>query len=80
MSEKVLSFVLNEGVGKSYRDYINGLRVDAAKAMLVDPAHRDRSVLVVGMDSGFSSKATFNRIFKQFTDITPTDYRKRRGI
>jgi AraC-like DNA-binding protein len=27
---------------------------------------------------GFRSKATFNRIFKQHTGVTPTQYRARR--
>lgn len=80
MPEKVLSFVLNEGVGSSYRDYINGLRVEEAKAQLADPSRAERSVLVIATDSGFGSKATFNRIFKQFTGRTPTEYRKNQGV
>lgn len=80
MPEKILSFVLNEGVGSSYRDYINGLRVDEAKSQLADPSRADRSVLAIATDSGFSSKATFNRIFKRFTGCTPTEYRRSQGV
>lgn len=80
MPEKILSFVLNEGIGSGYRDYINGLRVDEAKAQLADPGRADRSVLVIATDSGFNSKATFNRIFKRFTGRTPTEYRKNQGV
>ena len=30
------------------------------------------------MDAGFNSKASFNRVFKQFTQLTPSEYWQKR--
>ena len=76
-SEKVLSFVLNHGLGTSYGDYINERRVADAQRRLADPAYAHLSVLAVGLDAGFASKSTFNRVFKERAGETPSAYRAR---
>lgn len=76
MTDKVLSYVLNEGLGVSYVDYVNGLRVEEAKRQLADPTTAHLTVLGIGLNAGFSSKATFNRVFKRSTGTTPSEYRK----
>ena len=76
VTDKVLSYVLNEGLSVSYVDFVNGLRVEEAKRQLADPATAHLTVLAIGLNSGFSSKATFNRVFKQSTGTTPTEYRR----
>lgn len=51
---------------------INAFRVDHAKMLL---AKRNTDVLELGFESGFNSKASFNRAFKLHTGISPTQYR-----
>ena len=75
MSDKVLSYVLNEGLGTTYAAFVNGLRVADARRALADPALAHRTVLSLGLDAGFSSKATFNRAFKAATGRTPSEVR-----
>ncbi|MEL6615285.1 MAG: helix-turn-helix transcriptional regulator, partial [Bacteroidota bacterium] len=77
VTNRTASHVLTSGLGGSFYDVINGYRVEEAKARLADPAHAHLTVLAVGMDSGFSSKATFNRVFKKATGETPSAYRSR---
>ncbi len=77
VTEKVLSYLLNETLGTTYTDYVNGLRVAEARARLADPAHAHLTVLGVGLDAGFASKSTFNRVFKEQTGETPSAYRQR---
>ena len=77
VTEKVLSFVLNHGLGTSYGDYINERRVADAQRRLADPAYAHLSVLAVGLDAGFASKSTFNRVFKERAGETPSAYRAR---
>lgn len=76
MSDKVLSYVLNEGLGTPYATFVNGLRVEAARRALSDPAFDHLSVLGVGLDAGFSSKATFYRAFRSATGQTPAEARR----
>ena len=77
MTDKVLSYLFNETLGTSYTEFVNGLRVDEAKARLADPANAPLTVLAVGLDAGFASKSTFNRVFKEATGETPSAFRQR---
>ena len=52
-------------------------RVAEARARLADPAHAHLTVLGVGLDAGFASKSTFNRVVKEQTGETPSAYRQR---
>lgn len=70
-----LSEVLNAGLGLSFFDFVNQYRVNAAKRMLSDPAFDGQKILAVGFDAGFANKATFYRVFKNFTGMTPSEYR-----
>lgn len=76
LSTKALSLVINETQRKSYNDYVNQYRIDFVKTQLADPNQKDMSVLDIAFDAGFNSKATFNRVFKQATQTTPSEYRK----
>jgi len=35
------------------------------------------SIMGIALDSGFNSKTNFNRIFKEFTGKSPSDFSKR---
>ncbi len=72
-NETYVSRTINQGLGMSFNHYINQLRVNHAKKMLAQP---HQSILNVALDSGFNSKATFNRVFKQHAGLTPSQYRK----
>jgi AraC-like DNA-binding protein len=71
-----LSQVLNDQLNKSYYDYINQLRIEAAKNLLVDPQHQQYKIASIAYEAGFNSLSTFNEVFKKFTGVTPSDYRK----
>lgn len=53
-------------------DYLINRRLMEAEKLLIQP---DLSIMQVAMKSGFSSLATFNRIFKTKKRCTPTEYR-----
>lgn len=71
-NESYVSRALNRQTEQSFNRIVNGLRVDQAKTQLKET--RD-SVLSVAMDSGFNSKATFNRVFREYVSQTPTQFR-----
>jgi AraC-like DNA-binding protein len=70
-----LSEVINGRLGTSFHDFVNGYRVEEAKRRLRDPKLAHQTVLAVALESGFRSKSTFNKIFRRFTGVTPSQYR-----
>ena len=71
-----LSEIINAGFQKNFNDYINEQRVDAVKEMLKSGKHKDLSLLGIAYDCGFNSKATFNRVFKKWSGLSPSQYLK----
>lgn len=72
-----ISQALNQGLGKNFFEFVNGFRVAAAEACLMDAADR-RTILEVALACGFGSKSTFNAVFKRMTGYTPSEVRRTR--
>ena len=72
--EHQLSRIINTGFGQSFTDLINHHRVEEAKQLLSDT---EQPVSQIAFDVGFNSLASFNRVFKTSTDLSPTAYRKK---
>jgi AraC-like DNA-binding protein len=69
--------VINQRLGhRNFNAFVNGFRIDEAKAALVNPAQRDLPVLSIALESGFQSIGPFNRAFKAATGLTPSEFRK----
>ncbi len=66
---RIFSRVLHMG----FCEYVNTLRINYAKELLLST---ELSVLHIGMQSGFQSQQSFNRVFKELCGITPAAYRK----
>ncbi|MEW9625267.1 helix-turn-helix domain-containing protein [Rhodanobacter geophilus] len=73
--EYLVSAVINRRFGGTFWDYINRLRVEAARERLAD-AGDTRSILDIAYACGFTSKSTFNAAFKRQVGDTPSAYRK----
>jgi AraC-like DNA-binding protein len=73
--EYLVSAVINRRFGGPFWDYVNRLRVEAARACLAD-AGDTRSILDIAYACGFTSKSTFNAAFKRQVGETPSGYRK----
>lgn len=74
LSTHQLSELLNTRLGKGFSRYLRELRVDAAKAMLVNEP--SASVLSVGLGIGFTSQSNFYEAFREIEGTTPGQYRK----
>ncbi len=59
--------------GMSFSSYLNKQRISFAKKLLC--VEKEATIITIGMQSGFSSISSFNRIFKMETGITPSEYR-----
>jgi AraC-like DNA-binding protein len=74
--QRHLSHVLNESLKQNFFDFINRYRVDEVKKLLKEPKYQHYTVLAVAFEAGFSSKSSFNLVFKKYTKMTPSQYRK----
>jgi AraC-like DNA-binding protein len=70
----IISKTINQGFEMNFNDCINSYRIKAVKNSLADGEHKNSTLLGIAFDSGFNSKATFNRAFKKNTGKTPKEY------
>lgn len=71
--QRDISRAINLNANKSFNEYINTLRVDYICQAIRNHTHK--SITELTFDAGFSSKAAFNRAFKQVTKMTPTQFK-----
>lgn len=76
ISSHFLSQVINEKFGLNFFDFINRYRVEEFKERSTDPKYNNFSLLGIALECGFNSKSAFNRIFKQKTGLTPSQFKK----
>jgi AraC-like DNA-binding protein len=76
ISSHYLSQVINEQFNLNFFDFVNRYRVEVFKEKIEDHEFRNFSLLGIAFECGFNSKSAFNRIFKQTTGITPSQYKK----
>lgn len=70
----LISSVINQGFEMNFNDFVNEKRTEAVIQKLKQREHTIKTLLSIALDSGFNSKATFNRAFKKHTGLTPRQY------
>jgi putative ABC transport system permease protein len=75
MGPHELSRIINTVFKKSFNDFINDYRVGDVVQKMQDPAFDHITLLGIAFESGFNSKTTFNRTFKQITGKSPAEYK-----
>ncbi len=75
MSETFLTNSFKAITGKTVVEYVNDLKINKAKQLLVET---DMRVTDISYELGFSDGAYFNRVFKKKVKLTPNAYRKLR--
>ncbi len=71
-----ISQTINRRGGRNFYRFINEYRVTHAREALRQPEHNEKTILRIALDSGFNSKATFNAVFKEYTGVSPSVYRR----
>jgi AraC-like DNA-binding protein len=69
-----LSSVLNGTLGKNFFDFVNHYRIEEFKSICREGLEKNYTIMGMAWDAGFNSKATFNRVFKKMTGLTPGEY------
>lgn len=68
-----LSRIFTQVLHIGFYDYVNALRTNYAKKLLLDSKD---TVIDIAMQCGFQSQQTFNRVFKKNCGMTPAAYRR----
>ena len=75
INSKYISKAINTTYGTSATQYLNDLRIECCKAKLANTDYHHLTLSAISLDCGFRSKSSFNRIFKEKTGQTPSQYR-----
>lgn len=72
-----LSWLLNKRLKRSFSDYINHHRIEAAKKILTSPGEAEKKITTLAHDVGFNTMTAFYNAFKKHTTMTPNHYRQK---
>ena len=73
LSLKNFSLQFNKCVGSTFPRYLNNLRLEYSLGLLRSTANY--SIEGIALDSGFSCRQTYHRLFVERFGLTPTEYR-----
>lgn len=76
MPPYLVSHVVNNSIGKSFPDFLNGFRVEEIKVKLIQPKYQNTKIANIAYDCGFNTISSFNAAFKKLTGTTPTKFQK----
>lgn len=72
LSPNYLSNLFKKEVGYRLSDYVNELRIEKAKYLLLNTRERSHEI---ASELGFSDPAYFCKVFKKYTGLSPAEYR-----
>lgn len=76
ISAGYLSKLINDTTNKSFSQFTNEFRVKESQKKLISKDFAHYNILSIGLESGFNSKASFNRNFKEIVGMPPLTYLK----
>ncbi len=77
LSNKQTTELLNTELQTNFYDFVNHYRVEEAKRRIHSGEYNHLTLLAIGLEAGFQSKSSFNRVFKKITGLSPSEYRKK---
>lgn len=69
-----LSRFFKEKTGKNFIEYLTEVRMEKVKELLVNT---DNKVVDISLMVGYDNPRYFSKVFKQFTGMTPSEYREK---
>ena len=72
-SKYYFSRMFKQQIGASFSEYLRTKRVSVAEEQLI---HTRQTICDIALSAGFGSIATFNRVFKEVKNCTPSRYRE----
>lgn len=74
IDSKTLSNLIRKKHDLNFNGYINKLRIDFFLKLIRNGEHNKLTIFAIAEKSGFKSKSTFNRVFKENYNQTPKEY------
>jgi len=71
---RYISYLINTHFNTNFSGFVNGFRVEEVIRKLADPDEQHKTILGLAFEAGFSSKSTFNQVFKQHTGKSPSHF------
>ncbi|HEY4326625.1 MAG TPA: ABC transporter permease [Mucilaginibacter sp.] len=75
LSPHELSRIINTALKKNFHDFVSEYRVAEVIRKMQNPTFDHITLLGIAYDSGFNSKSTFNRIFKEMMGKSPVEFK-----
>lgn len=75
LSPRELSIILNSEFKLNFFSFVNKYRIKEAEQLLADKTNK-KTILEILYQVGYNNKSAFNRVFKEYTGFTPTEFRK----
>ncbi|MBP9152875.1 MAG: helix-turn-helix transcriptional regulator [Flavobacteriales bacterium] len=76
LAKHELTDLLNVHMEMNFFTFVNDFRLKAVIRRLANPDYDHLTIMAIANDCGFNSKSTFNSLFKQTYEHTPSDYKK----
>jgi AraC-like DNA-binding protein/beta-xylosidase len=73
LTPQYLSKFFKKNLGTNFTAYLGNLRLERA---LIELLHSNNSITDIALGNGFTNVSTFNRIFRQKYEVTPSQYRQ----
>lgn len=74
ISKFKLSRIFSNTLKTSFPDYVNIHRINYAEYLLTNT---DKDITTITYECGYNNQQSFNRAFKKYRGITPSDYKKK---
>jgi AraC-like DNA-binding protein len=71
-----LNYFFNTILDKKFTDWRNNLRIEFSKSAIEKDLIKDITIEALALKSGFASQTTFNRAFKNYLGVTPSQFIK----
>ena len=80
IAKHYVSQVINQHYNVNFFEYINMLRIEEAKQLLIVSNKKAMNIIEVAYTVGYNTKNTFNTAFRRIVGVTPTEYRNQNRV
>ena len=75
IKQSLISQSIKSNTNFNFNEYINSFRIHDIKFMLNNPEYSNYTIVAIGLEAGFNSKASFYRAFKKHTGLSPAEFK-----